>query len=92
MCCSDEWRGWVSNNSPNSESCSSTSPFHPLELTGNFLVTVLESWDGRTGVAKGEIGRSLSQFLQGGQTMPTAILLVSQIVSPSAIHTDIDFF
>ena len=40
VCCSDELRGWVSNNSPNSESCTSTSPFHPLELTGNFLVTV----------------------------------------------------
>jgi hypothetical protein len=40
LCCSDELRGWVSNNSPNSESCTSTSPFHPLELTGNFLVTV----------------------------------------------------
>ena len=27
VCCSDEWRGWVSINSPNSESCTSTSPF-----------------------------------------------------------------
>ena len=27
VCCSDEWRGWVSSNSPNSESCTSTSPF-----------------------------------------------------------------
>ena len=43
VCCSDEWRGWVSNNSPNSESCTSTSPFHPLELTGYFLVTVKET-------------------------------------------------
>ena len=42
VCCSDELRGWVSNNSPISESCTSTSPFHPLELTGNFLVTVFE--------------------------------------------------
>ena len=40
MCCSDEFRGWVSNNSPKSESCTSTSPCNPLELTGNFLVTV----------------------------------------------------
>ena len=27
VCCSDEWRGWVSSDSPNSESCTSTSPF-----------------------------------------------------------------
>ena len=27
VCCSDEWRGWVSSNSPNSESCTPTSPF-----------------------------------------------------------------
>ena len=27
VCCSDELRGWVSSNSPNSESCTSTSPF-----------------------------------------------------------------
>ena len=40
VCCSDEWRGWVSGNRPNSESCTATSPYHPLELTGNFLVTV----------------------------------------------------
>ena len=40
VCCSDELRGWVSNDSPNSERCTSTSPFHSLELTGNFLVTV----------------------------------------------------
>ena len=40
VCCSDELRDWVSNNSPNSESCTSTSPLHLLELTGNFLVTV----------------------------------------------------
>ena len=37
VCCSDEWRGWVSNNSTNGESCTSTS-IHPLELTRNFLV------------------------------------------------------
>ena len=30
----------MSNNSPKSESCISTSPCNPLELTGNFLVTV----------------------------------------------------
>ena len=40
VCCSDEWRGWVSNNSPKGESCTSTSSCNPLELTGNFLVTV----------------------------------------------------
>ena len=27
VCCSDEWRGWVRSNSPNIESCTSTSPF-----------------------------------------------------------------
>ena len=40
VCCSDELRGWVSSNRLNSESCTATSPYHPLELTGNFLVTV----------------------------------------------------
>ena len=40
VCYSDELRGWVSSNKPNSESCTATSPYHPLELTGNFLVTV----------------------------------------------------
>ena len=47
VCCSDEWRGWVCNNIPESKNCVSTSPhvlsFHPLELTGNFLVTVVNS-------------------------------------------------
>ena len=42
VCCFDEWRGWVSSNRPNSESCTATSPYHPLELTGNFLVTVAD--------------------------------------------------
>ena len=27
VCCSDEWSGWVSSNSPNNESYTSTSPF-----------------------------------------------------------------
>ena len=40
VCCSDEWRGWVSSNRPSSESSTATSPYHPLELTGSFLVTV----------------------------------------------------
>ena len=41
VCCSDELSGWVSSNRLNSESCTATSPYHPLELTGNFLVTVV---------------------------------------------------
>ena len=40
VCCSDELRGWVSSNRSNSASCTATSPYRPLELTGNFLVTV----------------------------------------------------
>ena len=40
VCCSDELRGWVSSNRSNSESCTATSPYRPLELTENFLVTV----------------------------------------------------
>ena len=40
VCCSDELRGWVSNNSPKGESCTSTSQCNPLDLTGNFQVTV----------------------------------------------------
>ena len=45
VCCSDEWRGLVSNNSPSSESYTSTSPCNPLDLTENFQVTVLSSWN-----------------------------------------------
>ena len=41
VCCSDEWRGWMSSYRQNSESCTATSPYHALELTGNFLVTVV---------------------------------------------------
>ena len=33
-------RNWVSNHSPNSKSCTSTSPCNSLQVTGNFLVTV----------------------------------------------------
>ena len=49
VCCSDEWRGWVSNNSPSSESCTSTSLFHPLELTG-IRVTVAHAREETKGV------------------------------------------
>ena len=41
VCCCDEWRGWVGSKSPNSESCTATSPYHSFQLTGNFLVTVV---------------------------------------------------
>ena len=43
VCCSDEWRGWVSSNSPNSESCT----FHQLnQLTiwCQVLVSLNKIW------------------------------------------------
>ena len=61
VCCSDELRGWVSNNSPNSESCTSTYPCHPLELTGNFLVPVQKT----LAQLKSDIGN----FISGKETL-----------------------
>ena len=44
VCCSDEWRVWVSNNSPYSESCKSTSPCNPLEFN-SLPINIRETQD-----------------------------------------------